>query len=53
MKYQGKCHWNYNRRHRTMIEFILITFMMLSVIGMMFTGFNDPLSRRFWDQWRE
>lgn len=36
-----------------MIEFILITFMMLSVIGMMFTGFNDPLSRKFWEDMRE
>ena len=36
-----------------MIEFILMTIMMLSLIGMVLTGTNDPLSRRFWDQWRE
>ena len=35
-----------------MIEAILLAIMGLSVIGMVATGFNDPLSRRFWDDIR-
>lgn len=35
-----------------MIEAILMTVMAASLIGMVATGFNDPLSRRFWKQWR-
>lgn len=35
-----------------MIEFILMTIMMLSLIGMVACGFNDPLSRKFWDDMR-
>lgn len=35
-----------------MIEVILMTVMAASLIGMVITGFNDPLSRRFWEQWR-
>ncbi len=31
-----------------MVEAILFTIMGLSVIGMVATGFNDPLSRKFW-----
>ena len=31
-----------------MIEAILFTIMGLSVIGMVETGFNEPLSRKFW-----
>ena len=36
-----------------MIEFILMTIMMLSLIGMMFAGFNDPLSRKFWEDMKD
>lgn len=35
-----------------MVEAILMTVMAASLIGMVATGFNDPLSRRFWEQWR-
>jgi hypothetical protein len=35
-----------------MIEAILMTVMAASLIGMVATGFNDPLSQRFWEQWR-
>ena len=36
-----------------MIEMILFVIMGASLIGMVACGFNDPLSQRFWDQWRE
>lgn len=35
-----------------MIEVILMAAMAASLVGMAATGFNDPLSRRFWEQWR-
>ena len=35
-----------------MIEVILMTVMAASLIGMAAFGFNDPLSRRFWEQGR-
>ena len=35
-----------------MVEAILFTIMGLSVIGMVTTGFNDPLSRKFWNDMR-
>ena len=36
-----------------MIELILMAIMTLSLIGMFATGIDDPLSRRFWEQWRK
>ena len=36
-----------------MVEIILIAVMALSVVGMITAEMHDPLSRRFWDQWRE
>lgn len=36
-----------------MIEMILFVIMGASLIGMVTFGFNDPLSRRFWEQWRK
>lgn len=36
-----------------MMEFVLFALMGISLIGMITTGFNDPLSRRFWEQWRK
>ena len=35
-----------------MIELILMTIMALSVAGMILTGIDDPLSRKFWDDIR-
>ena len=35
-----------------MVEAILMTVMAASLIGMVATGFNDPLSRKFWDDMR-
>jgi len=35
-----------------MIEVILMTVMAASLIGMAAFGFNDPLSRKFWDDMR-
>ena len=32
-----------------MIEMILFAIMGMSVAGMLVFGFNDPLSRKFWD----
>lgn len=32
-----------------MIEMILFAVMGTSVAGMIMLGFNDPLSRKFWD----
>lgn len=36
-----------------MIEMVLFVIMGASLVGMVATGFNDPLSRRFWEQWRK
>ena len=35
-----------------MIEGILFMIMVSSLVGMVTFGFTDPLSKRFWDQWR-
>lgn len=35
-----------------MTELILMVIMGASLIGMASCGFNDPLSQRFWEQWR-
>ena len=35
-----------------MIEGILLMVMVSSLVGMGMCGFTDPLSKRFWDQWR-
>lgn len=35
-----------------MIEGILIMLMAVCACGMAMCGFTDPLSKRFWDQWR-
>ena len=35
-----------------MIEFVLFALMGISLIGMVVSSIDDPLSRRFWDQWR-
>ena len=32
-----------------MIEMILFVLMGTSIAGMLMFGFNDPLSRKFWD----
>ena len=36
-----------------MIEMVLFVIMEVSLAGMVACGFNDPLSRRFWEQWRK
>ena len=36
-----------------MIEMILFVIMGASLAGMVACGINDPLSRRFWEQWRK
>lgn len=36
-----------------MIEPVLFVLMAASLAGMVMTGFDDPLSHRFWDQWRK
>lgn len=35
-----------------MVEGILFLIMALSLVGMATFGFTDPLSKRFWDQWK-
>ena len=35
-----------------MIQMILFALMGTSVAGMLMFGFNDPLSRTFWDDMR-
>ena len=35
-----------------MIEMVLFVIMGASLAGMVACGFNDPLSRKFWDDMR-
>ena len=36
-----------------MIQMILFALMGVSVVGMLATGFNDPLSQKFWEDMSE